>query len=113
MPVSTRRTSVAAIGFALALLIPTVVPAQESNAWAQAMFDSLSHDFGVVAKGCEVRYRFKITNTSVEDVHIASVLASCGCTTANCEQPVLKRNGSTFVEVSVDTNRFQRQKEST
>jgi Protein of unknown function (DUF1573) len=112
MPVSNRRTSIA-IGFALALLIPTVMPAQESNDWAQAMFDSLSHDFGVVAKGTQVRHRFKITNTSAADVHIAGVLASCGCTTANCKQPLLKRNESTFVEVSVDTNRFQRQKEST
>jgi hypothetical protein len=106
------RTNVV-IGLGIVLLIPTVVAAQESNDWAQGMFDSLSHDFGVVAKGSEVRHRFKITNPSSGDVHIASVTASCGCTTAKCDTPLLKRNAAAFVEVSVDTNRFQRQKEST
>lgn len=112
MPGSQLRTTVA-IGFGLALLIPTVAAAQASNDWAQGMFDSLSHDFGVVARGTEVRHRFKITNSSFEDVHIANVAASCGCTTAKVNTGCLKRNSATFVEVSVDTNRFQRQKEST
>jgi hypothetical protein len=112
MPVCKRPTAVV-IGLGLALLIPTLAAAQESNDWAQGMFDSLSHDFGVVARGTEVRHRFKITNSSFEEVHIANVAASCGCTTAKGNTGCLKRNSTTFVEVAVDTNRFQRQKEST
>jgi hypothetical protein len=108
-----RRRTIVLIGLGFVLLIPTVVLAQESNDWAVMMFDSLSHDFGVVAKATDVRHRFKITNSSAEDVHIASVTASCGCTKAKCDTGLLKPKAMTFVEVWVDTNRFQRQKEST
>jgi Protein of unknown function (DUF1573) len=101
------------LGLGILCLIPSLLRAQEPNDWPQSMFDSLSHDFGVVAKGSDVRHRFKITNRSSEDVHIASVTASCGCTAAKCDGFLLERNVSTVLEVSVDTNRFQRQKEST
>ena len=100
------------LGLGILCLIPSLLRAQEPNEWPQSMFDSLSHDFGVVAKGSDVRHRFKITNRSSEDVHIASVTASCGCTGAKCDRFLLERNVSTVLEVSVDTNRFQRQKES-
>jgi hypothetical protein len=102
----------------IAVLVATVliaarVSAQDPNDWATKMFDSLSHDFGVVAKGTQVSHRFKLTNGSEQSVHIASVTASCGCTTPKCAQTLLKRHESTYVEVSMDTNRFQRQKTAT
>jgi hypothetical protein len=93
--------------------IATRVFAQDANDWATKMFDSLSHDFGVVAKGTQVNHRFKLTNSSEQSVHIASVTASCGCTTSKCAQTFLKSHESTYVEVSMDSNRFQRQKLST
>ena len=93
--------------------IATRLSAQDANDWATKMFDSLSHDFGVVAKGTQVSHRFKLTNGSEQSVHIASVTASCGCTTPICAQTLLKSHESTYVEVSMDTNRFQRQKLST
>jgi hypothetical protein len=93
--------------------IATRVSAQDANDWATRMFDSLSHDFGVVAKGTQVSHRFKLTNGSEQTVHIASVTASCGCTTSHCAQTLLKSHEATYVEVSMDTNRFQRQKLST
>ena len=48
--------------------------------WAQQMFEKLDHDFGVVARGADARYRLKITNKYKQPVHIASVTTTCGCT---------------------------------
>jgi len=93
--------------------IATRVSAQDANDRATKMFDSVSHDFGVVAKGTQVSHRFKLTNGSEQSVHIASVTASCGCTTPECAQTLVKSHESTYIEVSMDTNRFQRQKLST
>ncbi len=93
--------------------VATRVFAQDANDWAARMFDSLSHDFGVVAKGTQVSHRFKLTNGSAHSVHIASVTASCGCTTSRCAQTLVKSHESTYIEVSMDTNRFQRQKMAT
>lgn len=97
---------------AMILLIPTCALGQDMNDWAAKMFDSLSRDFGVVARGTQVIHRFKLTNDSSHDAHIASVVASCGCAKPKCDQMLIKRHDSTFMEVSMDTNRFQRQKEA-
>jgi hypothetical protein len=52
--------------------------------WAQKMFlkcnDSLSHDFGVVARGSKAEYDFEFQNIFEEEVHVASVRSSCRCT---------------------------------
>jgi hypothetical protein len=45
------------------------------------MFTESSHDFGTVARGAKVEYRFKFSNPYVESVHVSSVTSSCGCTT--------------------------------
>lgn len=112
----TRRNSRRSYGLvvlASIVLIPTCALGQEANDWPAKMFDSLSHDFGVVAKGTQVSHCFKVTNVSPQDVHIASVTASCGCTTPKCDQMLVRSHDSTSIEVSMDTNRFQRQKTST
>jgi len=54
------------------------------------MFTTREHDFGTVAKSAKVEYEFEITNPWVEDVHIAGVRSSCGCTTPRIENPSLK-----------------------
>ena len=32
--------------------------------WAEKMFEKLNHDFGVVARGADARYRLKFTNAN-------------------------------------------------
>jgi hypothetical protein len=54
------------------------------------MFDSTSHSFGTVARGGKTQYPFTITNMYVEDVHIAGVRSSCGCTTPRVVKDTLK-----------------------
>lgn len=58
--------------------------------WVRDMFEKNSHNFGNVPRGAETEYRFKLTNRYEEDVHIASVRSSCGCTIPRVEKADLK-----------------------
>lgn len=62
-------------------------PAQE---WAMKMFKVTRHDFGTVARGAKAEFAFELTNLYKEDVHIAGVRSSCGCTSASITKPTLK-----------------------
>jgi hypothetical protein len=65
----------------VALLLVTCLSASASaQDWAKKMFKVHSHDFGAVARGSKTIYEFELENLYEEDVHIASVRASCGCT---------------------------------
>jgi len=110
MLTTTRRTSL--LVFSLILCAATPAAAQDPNDWAKKMFDSLSHDFGTVAKGAEVVHRFRVKNLYKEDMQIASVTTSCGCTAPKFDQTPVKSLDSTYIEISMDTNRFQREKTS-
>ena len=71
----------------VALLLAAPCAAQE---WANEMFETRSHDFGTVARAAKTEFAFKFKNIFLEDVHIASVRASCGCTTPRIEKDTLK-----------------------
>jgi hypothetical protein len=60
--------------------------------WAAKMFKTKDHDFGTVARGAKSEFVFEFENIYEEDVHVASVKSSCGCTS-----PVItKRDLKTF-----------------
>ena len=77
-----------------ALLNPRALPAQE---WARKMFDTTSHDFGVVPRGSKSEFEFKLTNTYKENVHIASARSSCACTNPK----ILKADLKTYEEGAI------------
>jgi hypothetical protein len=85
--------------------------AQDSR-WAERMFSELNHDFGVVARGSDVKYRLKITNNVQQPVHIASVTTSCGCTAAKPEKESLAIGEATYVEITMNTVKFEGHKPS-
>lgn len=58
--------------------------------WARKMFETTSHDFGTVARGAKAEFHFKLSNIYKEDIHIASVRSSCGCTAPSITKPLLK-----------------------
>jgi hypothetical protein len=58
--------------------------------WARKMFQTTHHDFGTVAAGAKTQYEFVLRNPYVEDIHIASVRTSCGCTTPSIKKEWLK-----------------------
>lgn len=70
-----------------ALLFSGTVSAQE---WAKKMFKETEHDFGVVARGAPTEYRFVFQNIYKEDIHIAGVRSSCGCTSPRVEKTLVK-----------------------
>jgi hypothetical protein len=80
--------------------------------WAERMFSELSHDFGVVARGSDVKYRLKITNNLQQPVHIANVATSCGCTAAKPEKDSLAIGETTYVEITMNTVKFEGHKPS-
>lgn len=58
--------------------------------WATDMFEKTEHDFGTVARGSDTVYKFAITNKYKEDIHIAGVSSSCGCTSPSIENDTIK-----------------------
>ena len=86
--------------------------AAQDNAWAKKMFEVSEHNFRTVARGSEVKYRFKIYNRYKEEVHIYDVRTTCGCTAAEPSKKTLASGESAYIEITMDTERFVRQKDS-
>jgi hypothetical protein len=74
------------------------------------MFKDYEHDFGSVAKGAKSEYQFVFENIYLEDVHIAGVRSSCGCTTPRVENANLKtyEKGAIVAHFNTDTFRGPR-----
>jgi len=98
-------------GGLLVLACAGSLTAQEAN-WAEKMFDKLDHDFGVVARGSDARYRLAITNKYQQTVHIANVTTTCGCTAAKPSKETLASRETAYIELSMDTRKFTHLKES-
>jgi hypothetical protein len=79
------------------------VAAQE---WATKMFAVQAHDFGTVARGAKAEFDFVVTNVYGEDIHLAGVRSSCGCTTPQITQPLLKPDEKGSVRATFNTDRF-------
>jgi hypothetical protein len=85
--------------------------AQEAT-WAEKMFEKRDHDFGVVARGADAKYRLKLTNKYQQAVHIASVTTTCGCTAAKPSKDTLASRESAYIEIVMDTRKFTHDKNS-
>jgi hypothetical protein len=94
----------------LALCAPSFAAAQD---WAAKMFETTKHDFGKVARGAKVEFNFKFHNPYVEDVHVASVRTSCGCTTPRASQDVLKTYDEAAIVARFNTDTFTGQRGAT
>lgn len=104
-----RRAIVAAVGL-LAVALSAPCSAQD---WAEKMFNGLKHDFGSVARSAKAEHRFVITNLYKEDVHVASVRSSCGCTTPTISKPLLKTYEKGEIVAVFNTDRFLGPKSAT
>jgi hypothetical protein len=102
------------IGLAVGILFGVAAAeAQDAQDWVRPMFDGVSHDFGTVARGAKVEYRFTVENIYEEDAHIASVSSSCGCTTPTLTKQGLKTWEKSEIVVSIDTRNEPGRKEAT
>ena len=89
--------------FGIAILGATPLLAEQ---WAVDMFETTDHDFGSVARGAKAEYEFVLSNIYVEDVHIANVRTSCGCTSATIKKPTLKTYEKGAIVAAINTRSF-------
>lgn len=80
--------------------------------WAEKMFDQRKIDFGVVARGSDAIIRVKITNLYKQQVHIADVSTTCGCSAGKPSKTSLESLEEGFIEVTMNTQKFTRRKDS-
>jgi hypothetical protein len=91
---------------ALALLACLPAPSARAQEWARKMFKVTEHNFGTVARGAKTEFRFEMTNIYKEDVHVASVRSSCGCTTPQVTKQTLKTWEKSEVVAVYNTTSF-------
>lgn len=71
------------------------------------------HNFGTVARAAKTEHRFEIRNTFQTDMRIASVRASCGCTTPIIETKIIPPGKTGTILAVFNTGKFTGQKKAT
>lgn len=102
-------TSLLALGIG-SLLLTSDSAAQD---WAEKMFTEKSHDFRTVGRGTKCEYHFEFKNIYEEDLHIAAVRTSCGCTTPSVTKDSLKTHETAAVVAKFNTRTHIGQKAAT
>lgn len=98
----------------LACLLCTLLGSDASGqTWAEKMFQERQHDFGDLARDAKAEWRFELTNLYTEDVHVAAVRSSCGCTSLRIEKDSLKTHETGAIVATINTDRFLGQKGAT
>ena len=100
------------LAIAIVLLLAAAQPAPAKE-WARKMFTLTTHDFGHVAHGAKAEVAFEIQNLYEEDVHIADVRTSCGCTTPTISKPTLKTWEKGTIVATLNTRSYLGQRNST
>lgn len=98
------------LAIAVVALATPSLPAQD---WARDLFSTHSHDFGTVVRNAKAEFTFPMKNIYLEDVHIASVRSSCGCTTPRIDKATLKTYEEGGVTAHINTDRFLGRKGAT
>ena len=94
------------LALAVLVMISPAVFAQQP-AWANKLFGKdTTHDFGVVARGAQLKYSFKMTNIYKEPLEITGVSVSCTCTRAEATVKILQPNESATLNVFMDGTKF-------
>ncbi len=91
---------------ALLLVVVTGATSVEAQDWARQMFKEFRHDFGTVARFAKTEFAFEFNNPYVEDVHVASLRSSCGCTSVRVEKPTLKTYETSAIIATFNTHLF-------
>ncbi len=90
-----------------ALAFSTHVASQQAAAWADKLFGAnLVHDFGVVARGAQLKHSFKFTNLYKVPLEVTSIRVSCGCVSATSSAKILQPNETATLNVTMDARQF-------
>jgi len=88
------------------LLLATMTSDAEGQSWARKMFKATEHDFGTVAKGSKAEFDFEFQNVFEEDIHVAGVRSSCGCTEPQITKQTLKTWETGAIRAVFNTRKF-------
>ena len=89
------------------LVSPVLCNTSSAQQWAVDMFQTTSHNFGTVARGAKADFEFVFNNIYLEDVHVASVSSSCGCTKVAIKEPsTLKTYQQGAIVATINTPAF-------
>ncbi|TWT97428.1 hypothetical protein Pla100_25800 [Neorhodopirellula pilleata] len=91
-------------------VFPAVCSAEN---WAEKMFSETKHDFRIVGRGTTAEHRFEFRNIYEEDVHVAAVRSSCGCTTPTVTKDTLATHETAAIVATLNTSTFIGQKAAT
>ena len=78
--------------------------------WAHQLFQETHHDFGTVSRNAKTEYSFPLQNVLDQDLHIASVRSSCGCTKPIVPQSTIRAGETGEVIAQLNTRSFIGQK---
>ena len=92
-------------GLVVAAVLAGVVPVK-AESWAEKMFDKTTYNFGAVARAAKIEHEFVLTNRYKEDIHIASVRSSCGCTAPTITKEWLKSREKSSILAAFNTRTF-------
>lgn len=98
---------------ALGLIVPVLAGNASAESWADKMFKEKFHDFRIVGRGTKTEHHFEFTNPFEQDVHIAAVRTSCGCTTPSVTKDTVKTHETAAVVAKFNTNTFIGQRSAT
>ncbi len=96
--------------FAVACVISVCAATASAQQWAENMFSERSHDFGSVPRSAKVEHQFVVTNLYKDDVHIAGVRSSCGCTQPRILKDTLKTHEKGAIVAAFNTHAFSGQR---
>ncbi len=91
----------------LLTLPPSISSVTHAQDWSAAAFPVKTHDFGTVAVSAKTEFQFPIFNTFSQDMHIARVNASCGCTTAIVNTPLIAPGETGSITARFNTGTFK------
>jgi hypothetical protein len=78
----------------------------DSSAKAKIIFESVTHDFGIITVGGDGNCVFKFNNDGNAPLILSNVQASCGCTTPSWTREPIMPGTSGEIKVHYDTNRL-------
>ncbi len=84
---SNRLQTIVAATVCTALIGASTAQAEQ---WGQKLFSETHHHFGTVSRNAKTEHSFIIENCFEEEVHIAAVRSSCGCTNPVLTKKTLK-----------------------
>ena len=94
------------LSLAIVCLIRPAAAQSVGDDWPKLLFKQTFHDFGTVARGAVVEYRFHIENPFVEDIEIDKVSSSCSCTKPSFTKKTLKTYEGADIVATLDTRNY-------